>query len=162
MDINRVIDVFIVIVGAVAIMNASRPIKPIVSFDFDGTLHNDVVIGKKWNKPTPSRRNNVAEIIKRSNGHMIKKLVKECEKNDIYIVTSRFKNEIGTIDKFLRIMGIRGCVKKIIATGRKPKSVIMNRYKIIRHYEDSLETIREVRIKSPTTQVVIIKPRVYK
>ena len=62
------------------------------------------------------------------------------------------------IKDFLELVGIDKCIKKIILTKMKSKSTILNKYNIIRHYDDSLITINEIIRNNPNIEIIKVYP----
>ncbi len=147
----------------------------IISYDFDGVLHTDVFsfLGL-MNLPYryahrlkallyyPSLKNiyKPGQLAKKANINIINQIKKECKQYDIYIITQRSSSNRQIIKDFLKIVGIDKCIKKIIFTTglSRSKSAILNKYNIIRHYEDSLIVINEIIRNSPNVEIIRVYP----
>ena len=131
----------------------------IISYDFDGVLHLDVssFLGL-INYPSLKNRNNPEQLAKKTNTNITNQIKKECKQYDIYIVTSRPPSHKKTIEDFLKLVGIDKCIKKIILIGIKSKSAILNKYNIVRHYDDSLIIINEIIRNSPNIEIIKVYP----
>jgi len=119
---------------------------PIVSFDFDGVFHNDVIKGRT-NYPIESNIN-IDELQKHINFRTIRNVVKESRDNTVIILTSRGKEDKESIRSFLQEIGINRCIKKVYCTDGLPKSQIINKYNIIRHYDDSKSSLKNIKENS--------------
>lgn len=128
----------------------------IVSFDFDGVFHNNVTIGKT--NYVTDNRNDIESLQKNINFNILRKVIKESKNNTTIILTSRGIEDKQLIRDFLIDVGINRCIKKIICTDGLPKSPIINKYKISRHYEDSKSYLKEIKENSPTCQLHRVYP----
>ena len=113
----------------------TTPQQGVVSFDFDGVLHTDVIPGthhplSHWDTDlTP-------------NETMHHQLRQEAAKNKIVVVSARCPNSKSIIANFCEQYGLP--ITGIYATCDQPKLPILLKLHAIRHYDDNLKVGREL------------------
>lgn len=120
--------------------------QPVVSFDFDGVLHCDIIPGTNhpinfWSAdltPYPA---------------MIEKLKEEARNNKVIIVTAR---DYGDKVPSLFVKNHNLPVSNVFCTDNGPKLATLQREKAIRHYDDSLRVKSE--LEGSNIEFVFVPP----
>jgi len=106
--------------------------RPIVSFDFDGVLHQEMQSGTIH--PLHFDHGDLAP-----REEYINELFQESKNNNIIIVSARCSDE--EIWQFIEIHHLP--VKEVYATCMRPKIPLLMKLGVIRHYDDDVESIRQ-------------------
>lgn len=121
---------------------------PIVSFDFDGVLHNSVGV---------ESRDSMGRVLGygpkdflkykswKPNYEIHKMIRKEAQNNKIVIVTARCSYYKDVIMEFLKMYGLNKYISRIYFTCMMSKVPYLKSIKAIRHYEDSPKHVRSIR-----------------
>lgn len=121
----------------------------IVSFDFDGVLHTDMVPGTndpvQFDSPILTPRHEYHDLLRQ-----------EAETHTIVVVTARSTHHEPVVWSFLKKHNLP--VTEVYCTNLRPKGDILQRLGVIRHYDDSPRVVAD--LTSRNIEVVQV-PMVY-
>ena len=130
--------------------------KEVVSYDFDGVLHKDMYYTSDGQGHPHSHTKTKLKPIKM----MLNKFNKDKDKYDVHIITHRRKKSRKLIYEFLKNNKIYLPYKKIHTIGpNKNKSYTIKKIKSKKHYEDSVNVLRDIRSKNKNVDLVFINTK---
>lgn len=131
-------------------LNISESInRPVISYDFDGTLHSGVYHGTVHPLADPD--------LWTPKQSMIDSLINDAKDHDIYIVTARTGDINGNnpwVTNFVKEHKLP--VKQIICTDDRPKLPYLKKINSIKHYDDNPDLVRQ--LKGSGIQLVLVNP----
>jgi hypothetical protein len=127
--------------------------KEVISYDFDGVLHKDMYYtsnGQGHPKSHTKKRLKPIRI-------MLDKFNKDKNKYDVHIITHRSQKSRKLIYDFLKNNKIYLPYRKIHTIGyKKNKSITIKKIKSKIHYEDSVNVLKDIRMKNKSVELVFI------